>query len=193
MEKKEVNSRTTVKAIITGFVSYGVIAIFICLLIFSVGSYFLKQFSVQTARGLYITIPLIAAILLYFLIHLICRFSTYDLFKKCKTNPDNYKSIIKKLNIFFIACIVISVALFMGLLDLNLVFQKKSIELAELQYKEVFSEEHTAMLKDEMTSLYNESKVNLTTSTVILEMGFVISFLSLIPYQRKMILKYNEF
>jgi len=44
-----------------------------------------------------------------------------------------------------------------------------------------------------MVNTYNESKTNLIISTVILEIGIATSFLSLIPYQRKMILKYNEF
>lgn len=193
MDKKEISSRTTIKAIITGFVSYGIIAIFICLLIISIGEYFLNDFSGSIAKGLYITLPLIAVILLYFITHAICRLSTYDVFKKCKTNPENYKTIIKYLNIFFIICIILSIILFLGLLYLNLEFQTKSIELAELKYKEVFSEEHTELLKTEMTNVYNESKNNLTISTVILEIGVSISILSLIPYQRKMILKYNEF
>ena len=78
VELKEISAKTTVKAIITGFVSYGIITIFICLLIFAIGNYFLSQFSSTAAQGLYITLPLIAAILLYFIIHLICRISTYD-------------------------------------------------------------------------------------------------------------------
>ena len=44
-----------------------------------------------------------------------------------------------------------------------------------------------------MNSIYELSKSNLTTSTVILVIGLSISFLSLIPYQRKMILEYNRY
>lgn len=44
-----------------------------------------------------------------------------------------------------------------------------------------------------MINSYNISKSNAITSTIILEIGFMISFISLIPYQKKMILKYNEF
>lgn len=193
MEKKEISAKTTVKAIITGFVSYGIIVIFICLLIFAVGNYFLKQFSSSTSRSLYITLPLMAVIFLYFIIHVVCRLSTYDVFKKCNTNPGNYKKIIKTLNIFFIICIILSIILFLSLLYLNLEFQSKSIELAVLKYKEVFSDQHIELLKAEMNDMYNTSKTNLTISTVILEIGVSLSILSLIPYQRKMILKYNEF
>ena len=193
MEKKEISARTTVKAIITGFVSYGIIVIFISLAIFAIGNYFFKQFSSSTSRALYITIPLMSVIMLYFIIHIICRISTYDVFKKCNTNPDNYKTIIKYLNIFFIICIILSIVLFLSLLYLNLEFQIKSIEYAVLQYKEVFSDAHIKILKSEMDNIYNTSKTNLTISTLILELGVSISILSLIPYQRKMILKYNKF
>ena len=193
MEKKEISVRTTVKAIITGFVSYGIIINFLCLLIIAIGNYFLKNVPGSTARGLYITLPLMAVIIIYFIIHIICRLSTYDVFKKCKTNPDNYKNIIKYLNIFFIVCIFLSIILFLGLLNLNLQYQAKSIDYAVLKYNEIFSVEHTNQLKEEMLSTFNSSKENLTTSTIILELGFAISFLSLIPYQRKMILKYNDF
>lgn len=193
MEKKEISARTTVKAIITGFVSYGIIINFLCLLIIAIGNYFLKNVPGSTARGLYITLPLMAVIIIYFIIHIICRLSTYDVFKKCKTNPDNYKNIIKYLNIFFIVCIFLSIILFLGLLNLNLQYQAKSIDYAVLKYNEIFSVEHTNQLKEEMLSTFNDSKENLTTSTIILELGFAISFLSLIPYQRKIILKYNDF
>lgn len=193
MEKKEINTRTTVKAIVTGFVAYGIIINFICLLILAIGNYFLKSMTNSTAKGLYITLPLMAVIILYFIIHVICKLSTYDVFKKCKTNPNNYKNIIKYLNIFFIICIFLSIVLFLTLLDLNLQYQAKSIDYAVLKYNEIFSVEHTNQLKEEMLSTFNNSKENLTTSTIILEIGFTISFLSLIPYQRKMILKYNDF
>ncbi len=193
MDKKEINSKIVIKSLINSFVCYGILCIFLCLFILSIVTYLLKGFSGTVASGLYITLPLMAIIILYFIVHSICKVSTYDVFKKCKTNPDNYKDIIKNLNIFFIFCIIISIILFLGLLYLNLEYQTKSIELAELKYKEVFSQEHINILKSEMLNTYNESKTNLIISTVILEIGISISFLSLIPYQRKMILRYNKF
>lgn len=193
MKKKEITAKTTVRAVITGFVSYGIIAVFICLLIFAVGNHYLEQFKSETAHGLYITLPCISVILLYFTIHGICRLSTYDVFRKCKTNPNNYKDIVKALTIFFVICIILSMVVFLSLLQLNLQYQLKSIELASIQYREVFSENHIKILQSEMNSVYEISKANLTTSTIILVAGLSISFLSLIPYQRKMILEYNKY
>lgn len=193
MEKKEIDTQTTIKSLLIGFVSYGIITIFICVLLLSLANYCLEGLQASSSRGLYITLPLLAVIFIYFITHLICKMSTYDVFKKYKTNSKNYKSIVKYLNIFFITCIILSILIFLGLLYLNLEFQLKSIELAETRYKEVFSEEHITLLKNDMMNTYNESKTNLTISTVILELGFAISFLSLIPYQRKMIKNYNNF
>lgn len=193
MEKKEISSRTTIKAIITGFVSYGVITIFICLLLLAIANHFLENIVTSNISGLYITLPLMASLLIYLFTQLICKISTYDVFKKCKTNPENYKRIFKYLTIFFIICIILSIVLFLSLLYLNLEFQAKTIDYTILKYKEIFSAEHTQMLQEEMISLYNSTKVNLVRSTIILEIGFTISFLALIPYQMKMIKKYNEF
>lgn len=193
MEKKEINTRTTVKAIITGFVSYGIIISIICLLVFAFGSHFLNNSTGDFARGLHITIPLIAIILLYFAVHGVCNLSTYDVFKTCKTNPENYKKIVKYLNIFFIACIILSLLLFLSMLFMNLRFQIDAIEHATSQYSRIFSSEHTEELNKQMLETYNNSKINLVTSTVILEIGVMISFISLIPYQRKLIVKYNKF
>ena len=193
MEKKEISCRTTVKAIITGFVSYGVIIVFVFLLLLAVSNYLLKNIITINISGLYITLPLMASLIIYLITQLLCKISTYDVFKKCKTNPDNYKRIFKFLNLFYIICIILSIVLFLSLLYLNLQFQAKTIEYTTLKYKEIFSAEHTQMLQNEMLEAFNTSKTNLIRSTVILEIGFTISFLSLIPYQMKMIKKYNEF
>lgn len=193
MEKKEISARTTIKAIITGFVSYGVITIFICLLLLAIANYFLKDITTSSISGLYITLPLMASLLIYLFTQLICKLSTYDVFKKCKTNPDNYKKVFKYLTIFFIICIILSIVIFLTLLYLNLEFQAKTIDYTILKYKEIFSENHTKMLENEMRQLYDATKINLVRSTVILEIGFTISFLALIPYQMKMIKKYNKF
>lgn len=193
MDKKEISCRTTIKAIITGFVSYGVIIIFIFLLILAIANHFLGNIVTSNVSGLYITLPIMASLIIYLITQLLCKLSTYDVFKKCKTNPNNYDRIFKFLTLFFIICIILSIVLFFSLLYLNLQFQSKTIEYTVLKYREIFSAEHTKMLQDEMKEIYNASKINLIRSTVILEIGFTISFLSLIPYQIKMIKKYNKF
>ena len=193
MEKKEISAKTTVKAIITGFVSYGIITIFILAIILSVANSLLSNFKGTASNGLYVTLPIIAVIIINCIIHLVCRMSTYDVFKKCKTNPDNYKKISKLLNIFFVIIILASIVLFLTLLYLNLRYQYLTIEYSAIQLKEVFSEEFANKLKQNMITTFNSYKINLITATVILEIGCTISFLSLVPYQSKMIKRYNQY
>lgn len=193
MKKKDINAEATVKHIVIKFVSYTIIIGFICFIILVISNYLLKDFSGTSSRGLYITLPLIAIILLYSIIHGICRLSTHDTFRKFKTNPDNYSKITKYLDTFFIICIIFSIFIFLDLLYLNLTLQTKIIENSIAQQKLVFSEEHVNNLATEMLNSYNFSKTNLTISTVILVTGISISLLSLIPYQKKMILKYNTY
>ena len=192
MEKKEITAVTTIKAIITGFVSYGLLTTFIFLLLFSIVYYVLNNYIITNSRELYATLSMIAAILIYCIIHLVCRMSTYDVFKKCKTNPDNYKKISKFLNLFFIVVILASIASVLILLNLNLKYRLMTIDYSTLKYKEVFSENFVDTLHSQMISSYNTYKLNTITATVIIEIGYTISFLSLIPYQSKIIKKYNE-
>ncbi len=193
MIKNDIDTKTTVSQIIKGFVSYTILVGFICFVILLIMNNLLSNFSGTSTRGLYITLPLIAIILLYFIVHGICKLSTYDVFKNSKTNPDNYKKIVKYLNIFFIICIILSICVFLELLYLNLAYQTKTIEYSILKYKVVFSDEHVSNLANDMINSYNFSKTNLVISTVILVIGLSVSILSLIPYQRKMILKYNKY
>ncbi len=191
-EKIEIGTRTTVKAIITGFVSYGIIASFIILLCVALASYFYDNFKGTSSFGLHITLPLMFDIFLYFLLHLICKVSTYDVFKKCRTNTDNYANIIKYLDIFFIVCVVLSILLVSYLLYLNLEYQIQSIKYSVYKSSIVFDPIHVYDLKQKMLTQFNTSKMNLTCSSIIFDIGLVISFMSLFNYQRKMLTKYNE-
>lgn len=193
MIKKDIDAKTTAGQIIKGFVSYTILIGFICFIIVFVANNLLSNFSGSATRGLYITLPLMATIILYFIVHGICKLSTYDVFKNSKTNPDNYKKIIKYLNVFFIVCIILSIFVFLELLYLNLSYQTITIEYSILKYRDVFSNDHVSNLTNDMVNSYNFSKTNLVISTVILVIGLSVSILSLIPYQRKMIVKYNNY
>ena len=45
---------------------------------------------------------------------------------------------------------------------------------------------------NKMLAEFNESKNQTLVSTVIIELSLVVSFFSLIPYQKKLILEYND-
>lgn len=192
MSRKEISAETVVKAIVTGFVSYGIIIFVFCILIGTIADQFLNSIPAKESYNLYITVPLLASFFIYFIIHLICRLSTYDVFKKCKTDQENYSTITKYLSLFFVALIFLTIVVFLSLLYLNLKYQIQSIALAELQYENIFSNEHTGQLMKEMEDSFNKNKINSINSTIILVMGVTLSTLTLIPYQSKMLKKYNE-
>ena len=196
MEKKEIGSKVAVKAIITGFVSYGIIAIFLGFIILIGVDQFLNMFDGKDIMGLYITIPLMSSIIIYFAIHTLCRISTYDVFKKCKTNPDNYKTICKYLNIFFIFCIIFTILLCLTIVYNKLKYQVIYIEhrKTDLLLQHVYPEDYiNNKITRAWVETYEIAKTNLIVSSTILVTGIAISFLSLINYQKKMLNKYNEF
>ena len=192
MDKKEIPAKTAVKAIITGFASYGIIITVICMLLLNIGNTFLNNVPQFNSFGLRITLSLIASILIFFIIRLLCKLSTYDVLKKCKINPEDYKKIIKRLNTFFIICIILSMFIALASLYLEFSYQKVDMEYSVLQYNAIFSEDHVNQLEQDMLNQYETSKKNVLASTIIIEVGIALAFLSLISYQRKMITRYNE-
>lgn len=192
MSKKEITVKTSVKAILTGFVAYGIILFFIFSCGYLLVDTIINSLNITNKLALSVTLAVIGAIILFFTIHGLCRLSTYDVFKKCKTNPENISKISQKLNLFFLLCVIISLLLSISLLFLKLDSLYKSIQLSELQYKQVFSSNFTKQLTNDMLMEYNQEKINLLLSTIILELGFVTSVFSLIPYQKKTLELYND-
>lgn len=187
-EKQEISVRTSVKAIITGFVAYGIICLFLCICF----SLFINTLLINNTNIILgITVPVLECFLLYHIIHGICRLSTYDVLKKCKTNPNNIDNISKKMNLFFVVCAILFVVLSIVFLVLKLDTLYSQIKISELQYGQVFSEKFTEKLTNDMLTHYNEQKAYSIISTVIIELGLVVSIFSLIPYQKKMLHTYN--
>lgn len=191
-EKKVIPAKTVVKGLITGFVSYGIIIGFLLLVVALIFSTTISNISDANQKVLSISLPLLFAFILYFVIHSICKISTIDLFKKCKTNSENLPEIFQKMNLFFLVCIILFVILSNCLLVLKLSNERKSIDVASETYNQVFSDNFTKTLTNEMLADYNETKNQTLVSAIIIELSLVVSFFSLIPYQKKMILEYND-
>lgn len=190
VEKQEINVKTSVKAIITGFVAYGIICAFICFFLSVVIDILLTEFN---NFKLAILVPIAGSIFLYYIIHGLCRISTYDVFKKCKINPDNIDSISKKMNLFFIFCIIFILIISIIFLVFKLDSLYTQVEISKLQYDQVFSKNFSNQLISEELEKYNSEKTYTIISTIIIELGLFISILSLIPFQKKMIKEYNKF
>ena len=96
------------------------------------------------------------------------------------------------MNLFFLICIILLVILSNCLLVLKLYNTRKSIDVVSETYNQVFSDNFTQFLTNKMLAEFNESKNQTLVSTVIIELSLVVSFFSLIPYQKKLILEYND-
>ena len=191
-EKKEISSKTTVKAIITGYIAYGILVAFLMFVLGVAVNWALSLLPNANSKVLSVTIPLIGVILIYFMIHGVCKLSIYDVFKKCKTNPNNLQKIISRMNLFVIICITVDVIASVGILVINFNNQQKAIEIASHKYSNVHSEQFVEELTNDMKNEFNETKTNMLISTVIMELGMVVSWFSVIPLQKKLITEYNE-
>ena len=192
-EKKEITLGTTVKAVITGYVSYGILVGFIVFVISVFINWCLIILPNVNERVIAITIPLLAIFFLYPIVRGVCKLSIHDVFKKCKTNPDNLPKIMSRLNLFVMITIAVFVIGSICVLMINFTNQEKSIIVSSYQYKAIHSPEFAAELTNEMLSQYAEEKTNTIISTVIIELGMVVSLFSIIPLQKKLIEKENEF
>lgn len=193
VDKKEISAGTTVKAVITGYIAYGILIGFIVAAVVFVVNWTIGQMPYVDHRTLSITLPVLGICLLYFIIHGVCKLSIYDVFKECKTNPGRMERILTRLNLFILICVAFSVIAIVSTLILSFNSEKRDIAIASYQYRTVHSEQFADQLTNQMIKDFQEEKANTIIATIILEIGMVFSYFSLIPYQKKLIERYNEF
>ena len=190
--KKEISANTTVKAIITGFASYGIIFYFITV-VAGVASLNILENTKNVTNAKSIIFSIVFAILAFLIIRLICRVSTLDVFKKCKTNPENYKAINSKLVLFYIVFVCFSVIVGFTVLSLNMKNEmldlKKEMLLDETVLSESFAEQ---LYRDRVEELQGRRYIMIIQATIV-EVGVVLGFASLVKYQKKMLDRYNQY
>lgn len=192
VQKKAITAGTTVKAVITGYIAYGVLVGFIVFMVGLAVNWVVSQIPNANHRVLSITLPILGVFFLYYIMHGICKLSIYDVFSKCKTEAEGLEKIYTRLNLFLLIFIAVSVVCVVGLLTMNLNSQRRSIVVASYKYSTIHSQEFTTELTNEMLENYQEQRQNSIISTIILELGIVMTTFSLIPYQKKLIEEYNE-
>ena len=192
-DKQEITLGTTVKAVITGYVAYGILIGFVAYMAGIIINYCFKSIPSANIRVLSITLPLIEAIFIYFIVRGVCKLSVHDVFKKCKTNPENLSRVNSRLSLFIMIVIAVYVAGSIMILQTDFKSKQESIVVSSYRYQNLYSEEHARNLTNEMQVEFDEEKENTIISTIIIELGMVISLFSVIPLQRKLIEKQNEF
>lgn len=192
VQKKEITAGTTVKAVITGYIAYGVLVGFIVFMVGLAVNWAVSQIPNANYKVLSVSLPVLGVFFLYFIMHGVCKLSIYDVFSKCKTNNEGLEKICTRLNLFILIFIAVSVISVVGLLTMNLNNERRAIVVASYQYSTIHSQAFTSELTNEMLNNYQEQRTNSIVSTIILEIGIAMTSFSLIPYQKKLIEEYNE-
>lgn len=188
MEAKETNYKSILKSNIILFLSYSILTGFIFLILATAIKYALHNIS---STPLSITLSFITGILLFYLLHFICQSSTIESFKKEKLSEENTILFLQKMNLFFTICILISILFCMGYLFMNNLLFARSIAEAYQKY-DFISSEFANQVIQKVNETYQNTLPGKVCSSIILELSLVITFFSLIPYQKKMAEKYNK-
>lgn len=192
MEKKCIDMKTATKALINGFIAYGVLIVFIFIALIVFVSWQINQYKEYIDyETLKYSLPIIAAILAFFLVRQICRFSTYDLFKKCRIEKEDVEKVAARMNLFFIGCVVFSVVLIIIILTVRFNNQKINIQHSSDIYYSQYSESFAEYLTLEMISDFQTDRAITLIQAVIMEFGLLFGLFSLTGTQKYFIEKYN--
>ncbi len=193
MEKKHIDKKVAVKALINGFISYGILLMFLFISLIVVVSWALNKYKDSVSYNiLKFTLPVLAAFLAFLLIRLVCRLSTFDLFKKCKVYKKDVNKISSSMNIFFIGCVIVSIILILVTLNVRFSNQKLDIQRSTDEYYSEFSEPFAEYLTLEMISDFRVDRSITIIQTTIIELGLLFGLFSLISTQKKYIERYNS-
>ena len=188
MEAKETNYKSILKSNIVTFISYSILIGFLFLLVVI----FLKNtLSSISTPLLSILLSLISGILIYYILHFICKSSTLESTKNQSMNEENTSNFLKRMNLFFLICIIFSILICIGYLFMDKFAFLQSMSQIKENYGFI-SDELSIKLTNHFYEKYQNSIINKIYSTIIIEFSLVISFLSLIPYQKKLLVNSNK-
>ena len=185
METKDTNYKKVLKSNIILFLSYGILTTFIFMLL---------TISIKCAlhgifnTALSISLSLISGIIIFYLLRFVCRSSILETFSKTKLSQENSTLFLKKMNVFFIICMILSILICIAYLIINNILFAKAITQAYEKY-EFISLDLADQIADKIRENYQDSLIGKVSSTIIIELSLAISFFSLIPYQKKLLSK----
>ena len=193
-QKKRVTSQKVTKGLIVGFFSYGLIVGFIyCAFIAFIYSYFQTK-GVSQSNPIIITAfaTALVSIGIILLNRGICMLSTMDVLKRAKLSDGTLKKSSASMGTFFLCLMIIIVVFLNYYLLMSVISEKNQLMFSRYQLSSSgFSETRVESIFEKEVSDYEITKKCLLVRTVILEFAFIISFVSLMPYQKKLLKKYN--
>lgn len=189
--KKSILPRTAVKGLINGFISYGILLIFIFLTIAIFTTWVVdNNKDAIDYNVLKFSLPIMAAFLIFFLVRATCRLSTYDLFKNCKIEKEEVDQVCTKMNFFYICLVAFSVITIIVYLITRFSNERVQISRDLMIYNQTNSV-YAKEKEEELIEEYEINKANTIVQTMIVEMGLLLGIFSLIPNQRRLIKIYN--
>lgn len=196
VEKKEISSQKAVSKLTTKFVSYGVLILALYKVIENLLQKTLLLNNFENNQVLiYVTLGLFFSIILLVTMHVLCRISTYDVLKKYRIKDTDIDIVCKKITKVFLVFTILSIIITLLQLYTTLMYESKiqsqSIILSNIRYQNQYNEEFLDKLNNEIISNFYTYRTNLITYTFIIELGFCISLIAIIPFQKIMINKYN--
>ena len=197
ISKKQISEKTAVKGIINGFISYGILFCFAFFLISILIIFIGKNVAEKNILIWETIVSILLCSAIYFTLHLVCKLSNYDLFRKCSVEKEKNNYISKRLNLFYLLCIIFFVIVIITSLFIRFENKQKEIYISYQKYLTDLGTENNGIelanfYYNEMIEDYKIERKNTLVVSVILELGLVYSFISLIPYQKKMIETYNK-
>ncbi len=187
MKSKKATYKQVLKHNLFSFLSYSILIGFIFLLVVLFFKYALLE---KSSLPLSIALSLICGIFIYHLLHFICKSSTLESLRKSYLDTENSILFLRKMNLFFVLCILTSFVICITYIIIHHIAFLKTIDQTYIQY-EFISEELATRITDLMVQKYQHSYLNKIFSTIIIELSFIISFSSLINYQKKVFDKFN--
>ena len=188
METKEKNTKEIIRSTAILFLTYTVLITFI----FSLIAFWVKHALSGIHNDLLsICLSLISAILIYHLLHFACKSSSIENLRKSKLDKSGSDKFLKRMNLVFVICIIASVVFCMAYIILDRIVFIQTVNEIYNQYSS-YSIELANSFISYTENEYNALLFSKLYSTIIIEMALVISFISLVPYQKKILEKYNK-
>ena len=188
MGTKETNNKDIIRSTAILFLTYTTLITFI----FSLIVFWVKHALSEIHNDLLtICLSLISAILIYHLLHFACKSSSIEFLRKSKLDKSGSEKFLKRMNLVFVLCIIVSIVYCMAYIVLDRIIIVQKINEIYDTYSPYSTQLTNSMIKHIETE-YNFSVFSKLYTTLIIEISLVVSFISLVPYQKKILEKYNK-
>jgi hypothetical protein len=190
----KVTSKAVTKGLAIGFLSYGLLIGFIyCIFIAILYSYY-QAASITQANPLLFSffIATLIGVGIVILNYGVCKLSSIDVLKKAKLSNHLIKKSSSSMGTFFLSLMVIVVLFLNYSLLMTIITEKNALMYTKLELSTSdFSDTTAQAIFEKEVASYELDKKATIIRTLVIEFAFIVSYITLMPYQEKMLLKYN--